>query len=84
MSKEEIIEIINDIFEDSFEIEKDKIKPEAHIFNDLGIDSLDIVDLVAALQSKFKIRIQDDEEIMEIRTLQDIYEYVFRIKEKLE
>ena len=50
MTEQEIIEITNKVFEESFELEKEKLKPEAHIFTDLGLDSLDIVDLVAALQ----------------------------------
>jgi len=84
MTKEKVITTINQIFEEAFEVDKDKIVPEANLFLDLGLDSLDIVDLVAALQSKFDIQIRDDEKIREIRTLQDIYDYVWKVKEELE
>ncbi|MCK5099074.1 MAG: acyl carrier protein, partial [Desulfobacteraceae bacterium] len=36
--------MINEVFEESFEIEKKELKPEANIFEDLGLDSLDVVD----------------------------------------
>ncbi|MCK5541325.1 MAG: acyl carrier protein [Desulfobacterales bacterium] len=64
--------MINEVFQESFEIEKNQLKPEANIFEDLGLDSLDVVDLVVALQNKFKVEIRTDERIKEIRTLKDL------------
>ena len=64
--------MINEVFEESFEIEKEELKPEANIFEDLGLDSLDVVDLVVALQKKFNVEIRTDERIKEIRTLEDL------------
>ena len=46
MTEQEIIDITNKVFEESFEIEVERLIPEANIFLDLGLDSLDIVDLV--------------------------------------
>lgn len=80
MTEQEIIDITNKVFEESFEIEKDKLRPEAHIFTDLGLDSLDIVDLVAALQKSFGVNIRNEEQVRNIRTLQDIYEFISSIK----
>ncbi|MCP3901365.1 MAG: acyl carrier protein, partial [Desulfobacteraceae bacterium] len=68
--------MINEVFEDYFEIDKDELKPEANIFEDLGLDSLDVVDLVVALQKKFKVEIRTDERIKEIRTLDDLCNFV--------
>lgn len=82
MTEQEIIDITNRVFEESFEIEKDKLKPEAHIFTDLGLDSLDIVDLVAALQKSFGVNIRNEEQVRNIRTLQDIYEFISSIKKE--
>ena len=82
MTEQEIIEITNRVFEESFELEKEKLKPEAHIFTDLGLDSLDIVDLVAALQKNFGVNMRNEEEIRNIRTLQDVYNFISAIKEK--
>jgi acyl carrier protein len=80
MTEQEIIEKTNKVFEESFEIEKDRLKPGAHIFNDLGLDSLDIVDLVVALQKSFEVNIRNEEKIRDIRTLQDVYQFISQIK----
>jgi acyl carrier protein len=82
MTDQEIIEVINGVFEDVFEIGMEKLLPEAHIFNDLGLDSLDIVDLVAALQKSFGVNIRNEEEVRNIRTLQDIYKFIITIKNR--
>lgn len=80
MTEQEIIEITNRVFEESFEIEKEKLHPQAHIFQDLGIDSLDVVDLVVALQKSFGVNIRNEEKVRNIRTLQDIYDFISEMK----
>jgi acyl carrier protein len=80
MTDPELIAAVNDVFADSFEIPRDKLTPEAQIFGDLGLDSLDIVDLVAAIQKKFGIQIRDDERVRSIRSLQDLYNYLILIR----
>jgi acyl carrier protein len=80
MAEQTIINMVNEVFIDSFEIPADKLVPEANIFNDLGLDSLDIVDLVVALQKKFAVAIRDDERVRTIRTLGDIYNFIQLIK----
>ncbi len=82
MNEQEIVDITNKVFEDAFEIEKDRLQPEAHIFTDLGLDSLDIVDLVAALQKSFGVNIRNEEQVRNIRTLQDIYQFISAIKKE--
>ncbi len=80
MTKQEIIDKTNKVFEESFEIERDRLLPEAQIFTDLGLDSLDIVDLIVALQNSFGVKIRNEEKVREIRTLQDIYQFIYAIK----
>jgi acyl carrier protein len=80
MIDQEIINKINKVFEESFEIEKERLVPEAHIFTDLGLDSLDIVDLVVALQNAFGVKIRNEEKVRDIRTLQDIYQFISSLK----
>lgn len=82
MTEQEIINTINRVFEESFEIEKEKLQPQAHIFNDLGLDSLDIVDLIVALQKSFGVNIRNEESVRNIRTLGDVYQFIFDIKNK--
>jgi acyl carrier protein len=80
MTDQEIIEKTNKVFEESFEIEKERLVPQAQIFTDLGLDSLDIVDLIVALQNSFGVKIRNEEKVREIRTLQDIYQFISSIK----
>lgn len=80
MTEQEIIEITNKVFEESFEIEKERLKRDANIITDLGLDSLDIVDLVVALQKSFGVNIRNEERVRNIRTLQDVYQFIHAIK----
>ena len=74
--------MVNDILEEYFEIERERLLPEMNIFEDLELDSLDIVDLVVAMQKKFNVRIRDDERIRSIRTLEDIYRFVLTLQKE--
>jgi acyl carrier protein len=80
MIDQDIITKTNQVFEEFFEIGKERLKPQAHIFTDLGLDSLDIVDLIVALQNTFGIKIRNEEDVRNIRTLQDIYEFIAAVK----
>jgi len=82
MIDQEVINKINKVFEESFEIEKERLVPQAHIFTDLGLDSLDIVDLVVALQNAFGVKIRNEEKVRDIRTLQDIYQFISSLREE--
>ncbi|MCD4781856.1 MAG: acyl carrier protein [Candidatus Omnitrophica bacterium] len=76
MDRKKIEEMVDEVFEESFEIEKEQLSQEKGIFQDLGLDSLDIVDLIVALQKKFGVKIRDDNRVREIRTLGDIYSFI--------
>ena len=82
MSEPAIVDRTNQVFEESFEIARERLQPAAHIFNDLGLDSLDIVDLVVALQQKFGVKIRNDERVRNIRTLQDLYDFIGALKQE--
>lgn len=81
MNEQEIIEKTNKVFEEDFEIEPERLVPEAHIFTDLGLDSLDIVDLIVALQKNFGVRIRNEDAVRDIRTLSDIYRFIEQVKQ---
>ena len=76
MEYKEIAEKVNQVFEESFEIEKKDLQPDKNVFEDLGLDSLDVVDLIVALQKKFGVKIRDDSRVRGIRVLGDIYKYI--------
>ena len=82
MTEQEIIEKTNRVFEEAFEIDSERLVPEAQIFTDLGLDSLDIVDLIVALQKQFKVQIREDERVRSIRTLEDVYNYIVMLKQE--
>lgn len=82
MTKEEIVTLTNQVFEESFELAPEKLTPQAKIFEELGLDSLDIVDLIVALQKKFKVQIREDERVRTIRTLEDIYAFILALKQE--
>ena len=84
MKRSEIIKRVNEVFLDEFEIEPEQLGPEANLFLELGLDSLDVVDLVVALQKKFSVSIRDDERIRDIRTLGDLYAFIESISETID
>ena len=83
MKKDDVIKLVNEVFVEEFEMEESDLKPEAQIFEELGLDSLDVVDLVVALQKKFGVNFRSDERIREIRSLDDLYEFVIQLKSEL-
>ena len=54
-----------------FEIEPEKIRPEARVFEDLELDSIDAIDLVARLQELTDTRVPEDT-VKSVRTVEDI------------
>ena len=82
MTNEKLIQLVNQVFIDKFEIEPEKLMPEKRIFEDLELDSLDIVDLVTGLQHTFGIPLRENKELLKIRTLSDIYELFAKLLEE--
>jgi len=70
-----IVEQVNKLMIEGFEIPAEKLKPEAHLFTDLGLDSLDAVDMVVHLEEKIKLKV-DAERMSQVRTLADVYKLV--------
>jgi len=64
-----------DIIANQLGVEKEIITPEAHVVDDLGADSLDVVELVMALEEAFDLEIPD-EDAEKIRTVKDIFDYM--------
>ena len=76
MTETQIIDLINRSLAEEFELELSDLQPEANIYADLGLDSLDTVDMVIVLEGAFKFKIREEEAIREIRTLGDIHRFV--------
>lgn len=84
MTDQEIIEKINSSLAEEFELDLGELTPETTIFEDMGLDSLDIVDLVIVLETNFGMKIREEEAIRQIRTLGDIHTFVINKKHQLE
>ncbi|MEE8075764.1 MAG: acyl carrier protein [Candidatus Binatia bacterium] len=56
-------------------VSEDEVTPEASFLEDLGADSLDIVELVMALEEEYELEISD-EDAEKIKTVQDIVSYI--------
>lgn len=79
METNEIFQKVKTVFIDEFEIEEGLITKESLIFGELGLDSLDSVDLIVALEKAFNFKIDranDGPVISQIRSIQDIINYV--------
>jgi acyl carrier protein len=75
MDRTEIIEKINGFLVDEFELEADQLKPDALLKADLGIDSLDFVDIIVIIEKNFGFKVKA-EEMANVKTLNDFYDYV--------
>ncbi|MEN8210352.1 MAG: acyl carrier protein [Thermodesulfobacteriota bacterium] len=70
-----IIEIVNQVLEEEFEIDVELLKPEALLFEDLGLDSLDAVDLIVMIDKELGVRIEE-EQARAIKTLANVYQTI--------
>jgi len=77
MTKEVIIEKINAFLIDEFEVEAEELVPGANLKESVGLDSLDFVDLVVAVESNFGVKLVG-EDFVNIVTLQDFYDLIER------
>lgn len=71
MTDAEILDRIRAIFKENFSIEPERVTPEAHLFEELDLDSIDAVDLAIKLQEMTGRRIKPDE-FKSVRTVGDV------------
>lgn len=71
LTDEEILSRLRTILHDTFEIEPERVTPEAHLFEELDLDSIDAVDLAIQLQRMTGKRIKS-EDFKNVRTVSDV------------
>lgn len=77
-SQEKLFQQVSDLLVKLFDITPGAIKPDAQLYEDLDIDSIDAVDLVVELKKQTGIKIQP-EAFKAVRTVQDVVEAVQRL-----
>lgn len=70
-----IEERVRSIISDQLGVAEEQVKPESKFIEDLGADSLDIVELIMAMEEEFETEIPD-EEAEKIRTVNDVISYI--------
>jgi len=70
-----VFDQVKSIIVEQLGVEEDEVKPEASFIEDLGADSLDIVELVMALEEEFDMEIPD-EDAEKIKTVGDAVKYI--------
>jgi len=77
MEKKEIFDIIKEYFTNQFEVPEDKILMEALLKDDLGLDSIDALDMIGMLEARLDMEIEG-EELKHIRTVRDVVEFIYK------
>ena len=84
MDEQSIRQTVNQALAEEFELDPAAMTPEAGLYEDLGLDSLDAVDMVIVLENTFGVKIRDEQTLRGIRTLGDVYAYIAAKKRELE
>jgi acyl carrier protein len=66
---------VHKIIGEQLGVSAEELTPEANLLDDLGADSLDVVELAMTLEEEFSIQVPD-EDLEKIRTVQDIVDYI--------
>ena len=75
MSSEDIFDRVKEIIVEQLGVAEDSVKEEASFIDDLGADSLDIVELIMALEEEFDIEIPDAD-AEKVTSVGDVVEYI--------
>jgi acyl carrier protein len=75
LSHEQIADQVRQMIAEQMEINEHELTPEVKIFETLGMDSLDAIDLAIACKRKFGLELKESD-MREVRTLADIYSMV--------
>ncbi len=75
MQRADIIDKVNEFLIEEFEIEENALEPGAHLIDDLGIESLDFVDIVVVVENVFGLIIKG-EDMVGVKTLDQFYDFI--------
>lgn len=78
LSKEEIFKKIQTVLIETFELPEEDVTPQANLYTDLELDSIDAVDLLVSLQEMTERKV-NPESFKQIRTVQDVVDAVYEM-----
>ena len=61
MSEQELLDALRDVLVEKLKVDGTKVQPQANLYDDLGLDSIDLMTAVMAMEERFGIEISDDE-----------------------
>lgn len=79
ITREEIIKQTNEALKKEFEFTDAQLVPSAQLRDDLGLDSLDAVDMVVVLEQKFGVTLRQGYDLRTIITLNDLYDFIEKL-----
>jgi len=74
MDRSKLLEQVIDVIADTLSVKKEAINENTNLVDDLQVDSLDMVDLVLAIEQEFGIEIKDEDITPDIKTIKDVVE----------
>ena len=77
MDASHALKLVQESLAEQFDLEIERLLPEAHLFSDLGLDSIDALDLVGVLEQRLGAPVPE-EELKSIRRVQDVVELILR------
>jgi acyl carrier protein len=76
MDRESIVKTINNLLVEEFELDESTITPNARLKDDLGLESLDFVDIAVIVKKEYGITLKGAE-VSSIRTMENLYDYIY-------
>ncbi|HID16046.1 MAG TPA: acyl carrier protein [Candidatus Atribacteria bacterium] len=74
MDRSKLLEQVVDVIADTLSVKKEAINEDTNLVDDIQVDSLDMVDLVLAIEQEFGIEIKDEDITPDIKTIKDVVE----------
>ena len=77
MTMEDIFKTMQDLFAEQFAIDADEISMDSSFVDDLGADSVDLVELVMAMEEEFNVGEIDEDDLPGLKTVGDCVRYLY-------
>ena len=76
MSVEDIFQTMRELVAEQFSLEPEEVSMETSFEDDLGADSVDVVELVMAMEEEFELGVTQEEDLKGLKTVADVVNYV--------